>query len=99
MSTADELLARYVLRGYREKNTPAFGAPPPHLVSCEEATAKHVEAEDGTYGCETGCEYVRLTAMVECPHGESVEFEYGDFGDIAGIIEEMEADANRKETQ
>ena len=86
---ADELVARYILREYRREKTNSYGGTP-HLAECPEATVEHPQAEDGEYGCETGCEYVRMTATIRCPHGESSNYEYGEFGQLAYIIEDLE---------
>ena len=57
-----------------------------HFRECEGPfEVLHTEAENGSYGCETGCEYARLRATFVCPHVR-VEWEYGDFGDIASML-------------
>ncbi len=91
MTNADELLAAVVLRKYREDRE----GRDDHLASCPDTVARDVSGENGTYGCDTGCEYYKLTATLKCPH-EELDWEYGDFGDIAGLIEDMEAEATRQ---
>lgn len=91
MKSADELLAAVVLQKYREDRE----GRDDHLASCPETVARDVSGENGTYGCDTGCEYYKLTATLKCPH-EELDWEYGDFGDIAGLIEDMEAEATRQ---
>jgi hypothetical protein len=61
-----------------------------HMTACPDVTVKDFVASDGTYGCETGCEYARLEAVLSCPHHENVEYEYGEWGELADMIEEME---------
>lgn len=46
-------------------------------------------AQDGSYVCDTGCDYVRFEAVIECPHGFSELVEWGEFGDLAGILEDL----------
>jgi hypothetical protein len=60
-----------------------------HLRECPDLTVEHPDAYNGTYGCDTGCEYARLEADLSCPHGERETFEYGEFGDIADLLREM----------
>ena len=60
-----------------------------HLRQCGGVSALPTECYDSTYGCDTGCEYVRLEAVVFCYHGVSVEYEYGDFGDLADMLGDM----------
>lgn len=85
---AAALLARWVLGQYRDQ--PA-GSGNQHLRACPQAVATDVDGGDGAYGCDTGCDYVRLEAVISCPHGERDEYEYGDFGELAWIIEDLEA--------
>lgn len=94
MKTADELLADYILDAYRKEHSHyATREPMNHLADCDEVTITHPVGEDGVYGCDTGCSYYRLSANLTCPHGESEEYEYGDFGEIGDIIAELEAGA------
>jgi hypothetical protein len=88
MNLADEKVARFILREFRDN---AESDLERHLASCPEVTVTHVEGENGTYGCDTGCDYARMTADIQCPHMPAVEFEYGDFGEIAFILEDIES--------
>lgn len=81
MSDADELVTAYILDQYR-KSTLNIG----HLSTCPDVRVEDPDYTDGSYGCDTGCEYVTFDAVITCPHGEREEFEYGEFGDLAGII-------------
>lgn len=98
---ADELVRRYVLRHYRDHwyyHRPAMDpGPVPHLVGCPEVVVD-AQGEDGTYGCDTGCEYVRFTATITCPHGERVEHEFGEFGELAWILDDMARDEPERAT-
>lgn len=91
MTHADELVARYILRKYRELNSTVYsGEPTTYLAGCGEAVVTDPDASNGTYGCDTGCDYYTLTATISCPHGETRDYEYGDFGEISYLIEELE---------
>lgn len=81
---ADERLNRLVMHLLRED-----GAHP-HLASCPDAAVRDATGGNGWYGCDTGCEYVRLEARVSCPHGYDAEFEYGEFGDMESLFEDMD---------
>lgn len=93
---ADDLVAQFVLRDFRAGVGRSSSADEMHLASCADARAAHMEGEDGTYGCDTGCEYATLTAEITCPHGRRAEHEYGDFGEIADIIAEIQHDERRR---
>lgn len=82
--TADEKVAEFVKQRFREAR---YGAG--HLATCESLTVNHAVGDDGTFGCETGCEYVRLTATLSCDHGESTEYEYGTWGTLADLLEDL----------
>ncbi len=104
-SRADVLIRAYVADLFRDahRNTyprvACIEAPEiplacgEHLPHCPELTVTHATAVDGVYGCDTGCEYVRFEADVSCPHGERVEgWRWGEFGDLAMILEDIAAD-------
>lgn len=78
------LVARYVLDQYRDEGTNE------HLKACPDITTDDAEGSDGSYGCDTGCDYRRFEATITCPHGERDAFEWGEFGTIASIIEDLE---------
>lgn len=83
MSDADELVRQFIARRFRSDGRNR------HLRSCPDLTFEDVDAYDGLYGCDTGCEFARFEAVVSCPHGESESFEWGDFGTMDWIIEAM----------
>lgn len=94
MSTkADELVAAYILRVYRERHEMNDGTHTTHLAGCAEASVTNPDTQDGTYGCETGCDYYTLTATIACPHGMKEDYEYGDFGMIAFLLKDLEREA------
>jgi hypothetical protein len=52
---------------------------PKHFLECPDLVVTPTEAYDGMYGCETGCEALRVTADVSCPHEPEVyEWTYND---------------------
>jgi hypothetical protein len=85
----DRAVSRWVLGQYRGGRGPDL-----HLVECPDVTVGY-SGYGGGYGCDTGCEYIRLEARISCPHGHSDEFEYGDFGEISYLIEDIENDYGR----
>lgn len=80
---ANTLVAAWIVRKYRADGSNE------HLRGCE-ATTVAVEGGDGSYGCDTGCDYVRLEAVVTCPHDQRDEFEYGAFAEMSYILEDLE---------
>jgi hypothetical protein len=61
-----------------------------HLVACESLAVKGAEGQDGSYGCDTGCEYVTLEATLTCGHGWEYEFEYGEFGSMWSLLDDLD---------
>lgn len=59
-----------------------------HLRACNPLTVSY-KGMDSVYGCDTGCEYARLEATITCPHGESEDYEYGQFGELADLLEDI----------
>ncbi len=84
---ADALVADWNVRLYRTDGDNQ------HLRECADTSAS-VEGGDGTYGCDTGCEYVRLKAVITCRHRECDTLHYADFGDMASIIYDLEHGAD-----
>jgi hypothetical protein len=85
--TADQKVVRYVLIKFREQ---ASGTTEEHLAACPETTVSDLDAANVGYGCDTGCDYTEFNAVIECPHSQKVSYTYGDFGDLAGILTEIE---------
>jgi hypothetical protein len=81
----DDLVNRWVLARYQRER---IGKPDQHLAECADAVVTH-EATNGEYGCDTGCEYVRLEADISCIHGFTDCYEYGAFGDLADLIDDI----------
>lgn len=94
---ANEKLNRLVLYMFRQNTDEAVGDPDAvtHLVACAGARAVDAEGRNGTYGCDTGCEYATLEASITCLHGHRVRFEYGEFGDMAMLFDQMDRDHGR----
>lgn len=87
---ANALVAAWIVRQYREDGGNE------HLRTCPDMATAGVEGYDGQYGCETGCDYVRLEATIVCPHGErDDDWLYGEFGELADIIRNIEANEGR----
>lgn len=85
----DALIAWWIRRKFNGEGFDV-GSSAQHLQECNFSALLHPEGTDGTYGCDTGCEYVRLTATFSCPHGEEYEYEYGTFGELSWILEDIE---------
>ena len=80
--TADEKVAAYVLTKYRLDGRNA------HLRGCRNVKVEYVVGSDGTYGCDTGCEYVSFEANLSCPHDETENgYEWGTFGEMSYLLE------------
>lgn len=87
---ADALVKAWILDVYRkDQRLSAYRVTSSHLSECPDVSISWYEAEDGEYGCDTGCPYLRLEATLSCPHGETTEYEYGEFGEMADIIAEL----------
>ena len=91
---ANEKVAKYIVHLFKTDSSISIqyhsGLEADHLRKCKTVSAIPKEAYDSTYGCDTGCEYVRLAAVIYCQDGMSIDYEYGDFGDLADILEDME---------
>jgi hypothetical protein len=88
--TPDEKVAAWILYQYQQgQRRDGPGYPDQHLLTCPEATATDITGGDGYYGCETGCEYVRLEARISCVHGQADVYHYGDFGRLGDILSEI----------
>jgi hypothetical protein len=86
---ADEKVARFILRDFREEVGRWSSEAEKHLAECADAKAAHVDGSNGTYGCDTGCSYARLEAEISCPHGFKADHMYGDFGEIADMLQDI----------
>lgn len=79
----DQLLRSYVLGLFRD------ACSSDHLAECPEAVVTDYDATDGTYGCATGCDYVRFSITVTCPHDHTINWESGEFGELSWIINDL----------
>lgn len=84
---ANEKVARYILEQFQAE--PGDDPAAQHLAACDSVRVEDPDAESGTYGCDTGCEYTRFEAVIACAHGQRYEFEYGEFGMLADILWEL----------
>ncbi len=81
---ANDRVATYILEQFRgEKYTTATAQ---HLYRCDSIRVIDPDAQDGDYGCDTGCDYTRFTATIACDHGQQVDYEYGEFGMLSDIL-------------
>lgn len=93
MSDADNKVARMVAQMYREEKL--FESNPfdhqLHLAVCPTMRAENAEANDGAYGCDTGCEYYDLRALIKCDCLAIADdlWSYGSFGDTSWLIEKL----------
>jgi hypothetical protein len=79
----EALLTAWVLDRYRDAETG-------HLAECPDATVVERDVYDSIYGCDTGCEYLRVEARITCPHHQAVDWEDGDFAELADVIKDLE---------
>lgn len=84
---ADDRVTRFVIKTYRDEGSNE------HLKACPALTATQAEGYDSTYGCDTGCEYVRFEAAMTCEHGERDDFEWGDFDRLADILKQIDEES------
>jgi len=86
---ANDLLLGFVLEQFQEEEEPGARSPAwLHLAACPTARVSELDARDGSYGCDTGCDWLSLTAVItcDCDTGQVLEYEYGEFGEIASLI-------------
>jgi hypothetical protein len=83
---------REVVLIYQTNNRGNRADPAKHLSECPDLRTMNLNVYDGTYGCDTGCDYVRYEATVVCPHGFSDEVEIGDFGELTYIVQDILAE-------
>jgi hypothetical protein len=88
---ADALVARYIIQHLRDE-VPYDQGRLDHIAQCPEAVVTDPDARNGSYGCDTGCEYARFTATLTCPHGEPANYDFGEFGELAYILEDLAAE-------
>lgn len=89
--TPDEKVTELVRRKLKTGTVYMDGLTTGHFEECVIPEINQVDMYNSVYGCDTGCEYMMLTALVVCDHGFYGEFHYGDFGDISEFIREMDA--------
>lgn len=82
MSDAGERVERFILRQFREEN------PQSHLANCPGLTVEDAETRYAMW-YDTGVDATELTATLKCPH-ETCEYEYGELGDLPGILEQLD---------
>jgi len=102
VTDADDKVARMVAQMYREEIL--FDTNPLdyqlHLASCKTMEAQNAERSDGSYGCDTGCEYMELEATIkcDCPAIADDPWSYGSFGDTSTLLANLiEMDAGLRD--
>jgi hypothetical protein len=81
VTDADERVARYILKCYREETTHS------HLANCPDTIIAETEIEPGL-PCWTGGTGVIFTALLRCPH-ETEEYEWTEEGRLSEVINEL----------
>jgi hypothetical protein len=62
-----------------------------HLRRCPTLRVVSFGGSDGTYGCDTGCEYLRIEGQVVCDHdAEGAEFWVGEFGELVDFLADLD---------
>lgn len=92
MTDADEKVAALLLKMFKTGygDTQGLKGSIKHLRQCDTAWVQDVDGGDSFYGCETGCEYVRIKASVKCKCGHLICYRYDDFGDMEGLFMMMD---------
>jgi hypothetical protein len=88
---ADEKVRKYVLWKYQRTDRENYHEPK-HLHDCPSIRIVELDAFDGSYGCDTGCEYYRFESTITCDHGETDDYTWGQFGELAMLLEDLETD-------
>lgn len=107
---ADALVTRFILRKFRESTLRAetshsdcdrrrVAGAISHLAHCDSVRVVEEERFNGVYGCDTGCDYARLEAVITCDHGERDDFEYGQFGELDELLAEVLEEKRAKEAE
>lgn len=82
---ASERVAAYILEQFHDE--PGDDEAAEHLAACDSAVVTNPDASNGTYGCDTGCDYTTFTATIACDHGQQIDdYEYGEFGRLGDIL-------------
>jgi hypothetical protein len=96
---ANELVDRFIMRKFREDSADGADSRSAwlrpsvadlHLAAC--STIRVVERDTQAGDCGTGCETATLEAAIGCDCGHRTDWEYGTFGDIASMLEEIVAE-------
>ena len=84
-----EAIVDWVLGLYARPKQSWETPPIKHLINCPDTRITFEDAYDGTYGCETGCEFYRVSGTIWCSHGAEDEFDYGDFGELMDRVPDV----------
>lgn len=88
-----ELLRAWIMGEWRRRY-PVGSRMEGHLSTCPDVQIEF-DAFDGDYGCDcpSPCQYVRCEAELSCPHGVEREFDFGEFGLLAELLQDLESKA------
>lgn len=92
MTAADDLVARYITKVYRARQSDMGWATPKdeHLPDCPDLTVQTPEARTERFW-DTGVTGCTFTAVMTCQHGHREEFEWSDLGNLPEVLAELEA--------
>lgn len=91
----NHILTQGLLDSFREEHKSIYGhtrfgfgnKSEEHLFYCDKTYANLEIAHDGTYGCDTGCDFYTLKGTISCPHDFSVEHDASTFGGLDWVFD------------
>src|SRR5258707_15381570 len=94
----DVLVARFLLRklradelGFDEDSGAASDIVAlKHLMSCPDTRVRDTSGSGGA--SDTGAEFAKLSCLAECPHVAGQHLSYGEWGDLAELLNSIEQD-------
>lgn len=82
----NEILAKGLIDHFRSEKEYHTTPAEKHLEDCPDATVHLEKANDGFYGCETGCEYYDLVGSISCEHGYITRHDASSFGELDWVF-------------
>lgn len=95
--TADDLVRDLILRRFAEKYERLPHSAGHHILNCDQLKVADISTETGIAALCGTCEIVTFTARVACGHAQ-VEFEFGETGRLARILDDLAELAEKQET-
>lgn len=89
---ANRLVKSFILRQFSEDCASERHPGIQHLLVCPSTFVQETDGHDGIAGCDTGCEYYRLTSTLSCEHRVVVEYEYGEYGSMSYLVDKLIAE-------